>query len=196
MSDPRPSLDPWSAEAEPGDSFSETDSRRRWLFLTPGDVFLDVGACLGSWSFPALEMGATVHAIDESVSPVVLAKHIAGRPYAVNYNVLEGRVGDGEPDARIDSLGLGRIDFVKVDVEGAELRVLRGMAETIQKYRPRLVIEVHTKAVSPGVQVAEVTGLLDSLAPGYRYEAVERQEGWYWHLYCDPGVLSGVPTPE
>ncbi|MEM3826081.1 MAG: FkbM family methyltransferase [Nitrososphaeria archaeon] len=37
---------------------------------------------------------------------------------------------------------VGRIDFVKVDVEGAELMVLEGMRESIGRWRPKVVVEV------------------------------------------------------
>ena len=36
-----------------------------------------------------------------------------------------------------------RQDFVKIDVEGAEMEVLDGMIETVSKYKPELFIEVH-----------------------------------------------------
>lgn len=35
-----------------------------------------------------------------------------------------------------------RLDFIKIDVDGYELKVLIGAAETITKYRPRMVIEI------------------------------------------------------
>jgi FkbM family methyltransferase len=41
---------------------------------------------------------------------------------------------------RIDGLGL-EPDFVKLDVEGFELEVLRGMADTLERRRPVLLIE-------------------------------------------------------
>jgi FkbM family methyltransferase len=37
---------------------------------------------------------------------------------------------------------LSRIDLVKIDVEGAELRVLRGAMETLRHYRPFMLFEV------------------------------------------------------
>lgn len=41
----------------------------------------------------------------------------------------------------LDSLNLPIVDFIKIDVEGYELQVLRGAAETIKRCRPYLVVE-------------------------------------------------------
>jgi FkbM family methyltransferase len=39
--------------------------------------------------------------------------------------------------------GIGKIDFVKIDVEGHELAVLKGMTGIIKKHRPVMSVEVH-----------------------------------------------------
>lgn len=46
-------------------------------------------------------------------------------------------------DAVFRSLGVEKIDAIKVDVEGAEGHVLAGMTELLGKVGPRLLIEVH-----------------------------------------------------
>ncbi len=38
---------------------------------------------------------------------------------------------------------LSKIDLIKIDVEGAELKVLEGGVKTLTKYSPKVVIEVH-----------------------------------------------------
>jgi FkbM family methyltransferase len=43
--------------------------------------------------------------------------------------------------AKIDSLGLPKLNLIKVDVEGMELPVLRGAQQTFNKYRPIVLIE-------------------------------------------------------
>jgi FkbM family methyltransferase len=46
-------------------------------------------------------------------------------------------------DELIKELKLNRIDMVKLDVEGAELNVLKGMEKTLKKDKPGLLIEIH-----------------------------------------------------
>ncbi|WP_277986426.1 FkbM family methyltransferase [Rhodocyclus gracilis] len=46
------------------------------------------------------------------------------------------------PLVSIDSLGLKRLDFIKIDVEGMEEEVLDGAKKSIEKYRPIVMIEV------------------------------------------------------
>lgn len=38
---------------------------------------------------------------------------------------------------------LDRLDWMKIDVEGAEEHVIRGGIETIERFRPRLIVECH-----------------------------------------------------
>ncbi|KUY54293.1 FkbM family methyltransferase [Burkholderia sp. RF2-non_BP3] len=46
-------------------------------------------------------------------------------------------------DEAFPSLGLDRIDFIKIDVEGFELDVFEGGRETLQRFKPRVVLEMN-----------------------------------------------------
>ncbi len=48
-------------------------------------------------------------------------------------------------DHVVDQESLKKVDFVKMDIEGAELAALRGAAETIKKHRPKLAISLYHK---------------------------------------------------
>jgi len=45
-------------------------------------------------------------------------------------------------DFIVNTLNLARVNFIKIDVEGAELEVLKGARKTIEKFKPILVIEI------------------------------------------------------
>ena len=87
------------------------------------------------------------------------------------------------PCRRLDGvLKVDRIDLVKIDTEGADLHVLRGMTEHIARFRPVLFIEMHCRPPCHYYQQEELTGLVGSL--GYTY----REVTWatQHHLICRP----------
>jgi FkbM family methyltransferase len=71
---------------------------------------------------------------------------------------------------------LGRVDVVKIDVEGFELAVLRGAREVIDRFRPRLFIELFDDNLrGQGTSAAEVVAWLR--AADYRvYHAQSGEE--------------------
>jgi len=46
-------------------------------------------------------------------------------------------------DAEVDSLGIERIDFIKIDIEGSELSALKGAIKSIQKFKPLVMVEIN-----------------------------------------------------
>ena len=66
------------------------------------------------------------------------------------------------PLVTVDGLGLRDVTFMKIDVDGHEVPVLRGAAETVRRDQPRLLIEVEQR-IQP---IEDVTDLLATW--GYR----------------------------
>jgi FkbM family methyltransferase len=90
-----------------------------------------------------------------------LSRQNAG-PFTRPYTVRGRPIDDVLPE-----LGLTRVDVVKVDVEGAELLVLRGAARTLRRFHPKLVVEVVPRQLeSMGTSVEELESFVGSL--GYR----------------------------
>ena len=69
-------------------------------------------------------------------------------------------------DAIVSAQKLERVDLIKIDVEGHELKVLTGALETITRFRPRVLIEVFEETLRrQGASVEAVLSFL--IAQGY-----------------------------
>lgn len=68
-------------------------------------------------------------------------------------------------DDVVSGLRLNRVDFVKIDVEGLEFEVLKGMAEVIAKYQPAIFCEIY-KGKKSNQQPDETVQFL--IEKGYR----------------------------
>lgn len=103
-----------------------------------------------------------------------------------------------------------RVSLIKIDVQGAELRVLRGAARTIETSKPALLVELDDAALrAQGASVDAVVALLAS--HGYQGQVVTAKglspivpghELVTWSLdgaYCDalftPAPVAGAPHP-
>jgi FkbM family methyltransferase len=67
-------------------------------------------------------------------------------------------------DKLVTELKLDRVDFIKMDIEGAERNAVLGAKETLRKFKPRMALCVYHKSDDP---IAIPRAVLD-LAPGYQ----------------------------
>lgn len=70
------------------------------------------------------------------------------------------------PTLRIDDLGLPVCDLIALDLEGYELFALQGAADTVQRCRPVIVVEVNGRCLRFNVTPDQVRGWLAEA--GYR----------------------------
>lgn len=95
-----------------------------------------------------------------NVTPVRAAVHDTDGPLAFSFNetnpggssvTSDAAASESVPATRLDTWvaaqGLARLDLVKLDVEGAELAALDGMAATLARFRPVLVVECNPVAL-------------------------------------------------
>jgi len=67
-------------------------------------------------------------------------------------------------DAVIESSGWGACDFIKMDIEGAEPRAMRGSEQTLRKYRPDLAIAAYHTAKD----YEQIMAAMNDFRLGYR----------------------------
>jgi FkbM family methyltransferase len=78
-------------------------------------------------------------------------------------------------DTIVEELDIKRVDFLKIDVEGAEFYVLKGAINTIKKHRPFIVMEYHPR-LSCGAK-SKIISFLENR------NYCCREEGCYIHAY-------------
>lgn len=81
---------------------------------------------------------------------------------------------------RLDDLGLPPPDFVKIDVEGYELHVLRGMERTLRESAPILWVEIQPDQANNSETYQFLTSLgyfpTDRVGINYRFEKITGAE--------------------
>jgi len=150
---------------------SEEVIKHRFWNIQQGEAVADVGACFGSWTIPALLQGARVYAYEphpllytelcHNVAINNLSSSFKGTNKAVwssTGKILElpqldlsmMRRPDNQPVLRVMTVALDdelidvpRLDWIKIDVEGAEIEVLKGARQLIEKFNPRIILEWH-----------------------------------------------------
>ncbi len=104
------------------------------------------------------------------------------------HSVVEQRKGPGSVeievvtlDSLVDSLKLQRVDFVKMDIEGAETGALRGARRLLKRFKPRLALSAYHEKGDP----AAIAALVWESRPDYLVESKDLVKG--------PG---GSPVPK
>ncbi len=88
--------------------------------------------------------------------------------FGLGHIACDGALHDGDPSLRhtislttidelVEKIGLARLDFIKADIEGFELRMARGARRTLSRFRPALMLEVNAR------KLARAGGSLEAL---------------------------------
>jgi FkbM family methyltransferase len=155
-------------------------------FLRPGDLFVDVGANIGSYAIWAAELGAEVIALEPAVDTFgLLTENVSLNGYPIRtiqaaagascgsaqFTVGQDSVNHLDPAGAVeiavvtvDSIVADRtVAGMKVDVEGFELEVLRGCRRALSEHRLRL-IQLEWNATSLDAVGADRQPVADLLA--------------------------------
>lgn len=85
---------------------------------------------------------------------------------------LQSRACDGsspceviDVDGFVEEYSLPRIDLIKMDIEGAEMDALRGAAQSIRRWKPKL----HISAYHHIRDIVDIPAFLKQIVPDYRF---------------------------
>lgn len=174
--------------------------------INPGDTVVDVGAFIGDHT---LAYARATHGVDSgrviAIEPnpttfECLRRNMAGLSHVECHNIGLGdkpgemgvaqsenagashlKSGKGVKIRTLDSFGLERCDFIKIDAEGMEVKILRGAEKTITSCRPTMFIEVNRGALErAGSSESELLSEIER----HGYEISGRQDGPQYDVLC------------
>lgn len=98
----------------------------------------------------------------------------------------KGKAGPRVPLTTIDKIAgelkLDRVDFIKMDIEGAEQNALRGARATLERFHPRLALSAYHRPEDP----QRIPEIVKQAWPGYRMECGPCADG---RTFVRPDVL-------
>ena len=135
-------------------------------FFKEGDVLLNIGANIGSYSYAFKDKASKIICFEPSIELFECLKYNlekypnielyneaisdTNEPYEIiclDDNVALSHIKISKQSNRItrtiDSYSFEKIDFILIDCEGYEPKILFGAQNTISKYKPILVIEIN-----------------------------------------------------
>lgn len=97
-------------------------------------------------------------------------------------------------DVLVEEKGITKVDVVKIDVEGFELRVLRGAKKTLERHKPILFIEISDETLrGAGTSPSEVLAFVEELGYDLRHAETDarvtskdRLDGTHFDVLCRP----------
>ncbi len=136
-----------------------------------------------------LERTVTVHRVGLSDQPG-RATNFLSREHQIGFVPEATGVNEEFPVARMDDVVRGRVDVIKLDVEGMEAAVLRGATRILSRYRPVIFAECHGTEEVEAVEAALLpfgyrrTGRVFNSSPTYEFDvAPSRASQWVRHVY-------------
>lgn len=122
--------------------------------------------------FPGIELSVVTEAVGDGAS--VAVSRPSGTGEGTHPRFASGSDGATQPSLVVDDVvatkGL-RPRLVKIDVEGAEMLVLRGMRDTLASHRPAVMLEIHPEWQPDGIDAADVEALIRDA--GYQGQTLE-----------------------
>jgi FkbM family methyltransferase len=173
----RSKLDSWNSWYE---FQSEVDVRKKFWYnnIKPGDNIVDAGAGWGSYAITAGLLGATAWAYEPHPTYIMdMAENVRLNGLTGKIHMFEAGLSDTQHYTDWDELRnvhmialddhlKSPVNYIKIDVEGQELQVLKGARQTIAQYKPKILLEAHL--IYNKKMIPDATEYITKLADGYQ----------------------------
>lgn len=202
------------------EDFGDEAFLANYMVPEEGKCLIDVGAATGLWTLYAAKKGRQVYAFEPSPKSFIILKsktvaypNVHASSYALGDKDSVGRLGlaafslSGTMDVEVkglhkggtiditvrslDSLAIVDVGVIKIDTEGYETPILHGAKETIAKYRPRLIVEVHRDSGKAAKTFVEELQRIEAILIAYGYTWIQHKRqislrDFQPHLIAEP----------
>lgn len=91
-------------------------------------------------------------------------------------------------DHIIEGLNITRVDWIKIDVEGAEFEVLKGLKKTLVKKHPKIIVEVFLKNLEDAENFLKENNYKITPMKGLNLRGKGVRGVDFNYLYCEPKI--------
>lgn len=154
--------------------------------IKPRDIIFDVGCAEGYFSIFASQLNKNpekIYGFDCSEARSRIFKKNNRIALGGKANFIDTLISDHKNkdtitiDSFIKKENIKVVDVIKIDVEGAEFKVLKGMSECLKNFKPRLLIEIHPYYIVnvEGDSLKDLCNLIEN--KGYNIELCTNHRG-------------------
>lgn len=179
-------------------------------YINSDSIVIDAGANIGSHTYAYAKIAKVVYAFEPNKESFKCLEYnlikfknvdlfnwgLSDEECKIKLNEVPTNAGmsyaekskKGITTITIDSLDLEKVDFIKIDCEGFEHKILKGAEQTVRRFMPTMLIEINTYALKRNnTSNKEIYTYLDEL--GYDYKNIYPGQSLYEEqldLICTP----------
>jgi len=144
------------------------------------NIVFDLGAGVGDYAlFSSIRIGkrGKVISVEADLQTFELLKKNVKENNLKNViplNMFVSSEREHSIDFIVEKLRLRKVDLIKMDIEGEEYNALKGAIKTIRKFKPKIIIEIHSKNLRE-----KIIEFLKNYGYDLVFEKEKKEHGFY-----------------